>query len=172
MSRDKADQYIFLQKPFSPCTCHRVAHTCSMQYRIHTPCSLMAAKRTAWRRYKNDKVKAVPNIYEGTKKKNRAVTETSVLCVSLGLFFDLFFHLRISVLLIGPAWLVILIRNIKRWNFYEQNLEYTYQLTIVTTSLNFRNGKPLEESKYQTTFHFIAMITSTQWLPVLKAPTT
>ena len=103
-------------------------------------------------------------------KKNRAVTGISVLCVSLGLFFDFFFHLRINVLRIGPAWSTILIRNIKRWNFCEQNLQYSYQWTTVTTSLNFRNGKPLEESKYQATFHFIAMMTSTQWLPVLKAP--
>ena len=82
-----------LQKPFSRCTCHLVDRTCSLQHSIHTTCSPTAAERTAWRRYKNNKVTAVQNTYEGTLKKNRAVTGISVLCVSLGLFFELFFIL-------------------------------------------------------------------------------
>ena len=143
VSRDKADQYIYLQKPFSHCTCHTVARTW-----IHTPCSPTAAERTAWRRYKNDKVKAVQNTYEVTFKEKPGCYRDICLVCEFRFVFWFFFHLRINVLRIGPARLVILIRNIKRWNFCEQNLQYTYQLTTITTSLNFRNGKPLEESKY------------------------
>ena len=38
-------------------------------------------------------VEAVPNTYEGTKKKNLAATGISVLYVSLGLVFEFFFIL-------------------------------------------------------------------------------
>jgi hypothetical protein len=64
----------------------------------------------------------------------------------------------------GPAWSAIQIRNTKRLNFCEQNLQETDQFKIGWRSGNFSGGCCLAESRYQTSLNFIQMITVTQWL--------
>ena len=45
VSRDKADQYIYLQKPFSHCTCHtELVHVkCNIESTRHAPRRLLSA---------------------------------------------------------------------------------------------------------------------------------
>jgi hypothetical protein len=61
----------------------------------------------------------------------------------------------------GPACLAIPIRNTKRMNICEQNLQKIDQFKIGWRSGNYSGGCCLAESKYQTSFNFIQMITIT-----------
>jgi hypothetical protein len=64
----------------------------------------------------------------------------------------------------SPAWSAIPIRNTKRLNFCEQNLQETDLFKIGWRSGNFCEGCCLAESRYQTSLNIIQMIIITQWL--------
>jgi hypothetical protein len=59
----------------------------------------------------------------------------------------------------GPAWSAIPIRNTKRLNFCEQNLQETDQFKTLWRSGNFSAGCCLAESGYQTSVNFIQTYT-------------
>jgi hypothetical protein len=75
-----------------------------------------------------------------------------------------FLSFRHSILCIctkGSAWSTKQIRNTKRFNFCEQNLQDTDQSTVDLKSVNFHAGYCLEESRYQTSLNFVRMISVT-----------
>jgi hypothetical protein len=55
----------------------------------------------------------------------------------------------------GLAWSAVPIRNTKRLNFCEQNLQETDQFKTFWRSKNFSGGCCLVESRYQTSVNFI-----------------
>jgi hypothetical protein len=131
----------------------------------------------------------VPNRYEGAIKKPRSYNEicfvlecgfwhsffpfVTLSCASPKALHDRqyqletlrdWFFVNKKYCTKGPAWSAIPIRNTKRLNFCEQNLQEIDHFKTFLRSGNFSGGCCLKESRYQTSLNFIQMITVTQWL--------